>query len=137
MVIINQPTTLVKVGIFNKDLGDAVKKFSEKLVYFPIGLGNTNKYSFFKECESPYWLTVCQQKDKQDTSFGYNSHLTVTSYSTNRNQEIADKFEDETGIKLDVSVPNGLKKHFQFLNIAFPIFEKDPKVAMSFLSNSS
>ncbi len=136
MVAINEPITLVRVGIFNGDLGEAVKKFSEKLVYLPMGLGNTNKYSFFKECEIPYWLTVCQQKDKQDTSFGYNSHLTVTSYLNKRNKEIADKFEDETGIKLDVPVPEDLNKHFQFLNIAFPILEKNPKAAMDFLSNS-
>jgi len=136
MVRLNEPITLVKVGIFNGDLAETVKKFSEKLVYFPIGFGNTNKYSFFKECENPYWLTVCQQKDKDDNSFGYNSHLTVTSCSTNRNQEIADKFEKETSIRLDVQVPSGLEKHFQFLNIAFSIFEKNPKAAMGFLSNS-
>ena len=133
MVKITEPETLTRMGVFNRDLGEAVKKFSERLVYLPAGLGNTNKYILFKEENDPYLLIASQQKDKILSPSGYNTILTITSYSDKFNQEVAGKFEKETEIKLNAQVPDSWKAFYQYMNLAFQAFEKNPKAAMIFL----
>ena len=76
---------------------------------------------------------VSQQRDRQTTSFGYNVLLTVTSYSDSRNQQVADKFENETGIDLSIDVPEPLKRQFAMMGLSFQVFEKNPKEAMAIL----
>ncbi len=127
------PQTLVRAGRFDNSLEEAVKKFEEPLTNVQIGLGNTVKYAVFKEAEEPYLLMISQQKDKQTSDGGYNVLLTVTSYSDSRNQQVADKFENETGIDLSINVPETLKKHFAMMGLSFQVFEKSPKEAMAFL----
>ena len=125
------PQTLVRAGRFDSPLEEAVKKFEEPLTKVPMGLGNTVKYATFKESEESYLLMVSQQRDRQTTSFGYNVLLTVTSYSDSRNQQVADKFENETGIDLSIDVPEPLKRQFAMMGLSFQVFEKNPKEAMA------
>ena len=68
---------------------------------------------------------------------GYNTLLSVTSYSDKRNKDVADKFENETGISLRVNVPSFLEEMFSSLGLTFPIFEKNPSKAMEFLKRMS
>jgi hypothetical protein len=129
------PRTLLKVGNYGNSLEDAVKRFSVKLEYISFGLGNTVKYARFEEDIEPYLLIVSQQKHKLLTPPGYNVILTITSYSDIRNQEVAKKFSDQTGIPLDLEVPDILKTslRLEIMNRAFEAFEKNPKEAMSIL----
>lgn len=133
MIYYKIPETLVRVGIFNKSLEDTVKKFREPLINVKLGLGNTVKYATFNETEGPYLLMVSQQKDKLVAPLGYNVILTITSYSNLRNKELSDQFERETGINLNLEVPEQLKEQFSIMNMSFQVFEKNPKVAMGVL----
>lgn len=128
----NKPKTLVRVGAFNEDLGDVVNKFDENIFPIPFGLGNTVKYGLFNEKES-YLLMVSQQKEKLKFR-GYNVVLSITSYSEERNKQIAREFENSTGPDLNVKVPDFLKETTEFLEMGFKVFEKDPKRAMEALS---
>lgn len=130
------PQTLVKVGKYDSPLEVAVRNFSEQLEHISFGLGNTVKYVMFKETEEPYLLMVSQQKDRLVTPPGYNLILTVTSYSDVRNQEIAQQFSKQTGIPLDINIPEQLKKHFAMMNLTFSAFEKNPREAISILRPS-
>lgn len=132
-MIYKPPQTLVRVGRFDNSLEEVVKNFHEKLEPIPFGLRNTVKYATFKEAEEPYLLIVSQQKDRLTTSIGYNTILTATSYSDRKNKEVAEQFEQETGISLDIKVPEQLRRHFRLMNMSFQVFEKNPKAAMNIL----
>ncbi len=127
------PQTLVRLGRFDNPLEEAVKKLSEPLTNVPLGLGNTVKYATFKEATEPYLLIVSQQKDKLLAAPGHNVILTVTSYSDSRNQQVADQFENETGIDLSIGVPEQLRRLSAIIGMSFLVFEKDPRAAMQFL----
>ena len=129
----NIPQTLVRVGRFDNSLEEAVRGFGESLESIPIGLGNTIKYVIFKEATKPYLLIVSQQKKRLVSSPGYNVILTVTSYSNSRNQQVAEQFEKETHIDLDVEVPEWLKRNSVIINRSFQVFEKNPQAAMNVL----
>lgn len=130
-MINNIPQTLVKVGRYDKGLDEAVKTFQERLEHISFGLGNTIKYAFYKTI-NPYLLMVSQQKDLILTS-GYNTMLTVTSYSHSINREVTEKFERETGISLNVGVPEYLMKNRWLCDATFLEFGKNPRGAMDFL----
>ncbi len=132
-MVYKTPKTLVRVGRFNNPLENAVKKCAEPLTYIPLGLENTVKYALFKEAEEPYLLMVSQQKDRIITAAGYNTILTISSYSDLINQRVADKFEKETEIDLSVDVPEQLKKLFALMGMSFQVFEKNPQAAMAVL----
>ncbi len=129
----NIPQTLVRVGRFDNPLEEAVRSFGESLEPVPIGLGNTVKYATFKEAAEPYLLMVSQQKDRLVSPSGYNVILTVTSYSEQRSQQVAEQFERETEIDLNVDVPEWLKRNSAMMGISFQVFEKNPQAAMAVL----
>jgi|SRR3989344_4404814 len=124
------PQTLVRVGRYDNPLEDAVKRFGEPLTNVPVGLGNTVKYSTFKEAQEPYLLMVSQQKDRLVTVAGYNVILIVTSYSDKRNQKVAEQFEKETQMDLSVEVPEWLKRNSTIMGMSFQVFEKNPQADM-------
>ena len=137
MVSIPQiPQTLVKIGRYDLSLEEAVKKFSEPSHSTPFGSGNTIKYATFKSCERPYLLMISQQKDKILHPAGYNIIVTATSYYSSINQEAVNQFQRETGIDLNIPVPNFLIKQSYSINLCFSAFEKDPETAMNFLRGS-
>ena len=127
------PQTLVKVGNCKSNLEDAVKDFSEELKPVPFGLENTVKYAIFKEAKESYLLMVSQQKDKLINSAGYNTMLTISSYSDSINQQVADRFEKETGMYLSIKVPEYLRRQFAIFGMSFQAFEKNPKAAMAII----
>lgn len=126
--------TLVKAGLYDNPLEKAVNNFPEQLKKVSVGLGNTIKYATFKDAGEPYLLMVSQQKDKLVSPAGYNVLLTITSYSDSRNHEIADQFEKETGINLDIEVSEQLKRFYEMIGMSFKFFEKDPKKVMDILT---
>jgi len=126
--------TLVKAGLYDNPLEKAVNNFPEQLKKVSVGLGNTIKYATFKDAGEPYLLMVSQQKDKLVSPAGYNVLLTITSYSDLRNHEIADQFEKETGINLDIEVSEQLKRFYEMIGMSFKFFEKDPKKVMDILT---
>ena len=135
-MIKNSPQTLVRVGRYDKGLDDAVRGFRERLEPISFGLGNTVKYAFYQEGDSPYFLMVSQQLDRIVTPAGYNVILTVTSYAPSRNRDITEQFERETGISLNVTVPEQLKKNIWMCDATFLEFGKNPRASMNFLKGN-
>jgi len=133
MVSIKTPRTLVKLGRYDDSLEEAVRKCSEPLTNVLVGLGSTVKYAVFKEATEPYLLMVSQQKDGIVTAPGYNVLLTVASYSDLRNQQVTTQFEKETGINLNIEVPEQLRRQFEMVSLSFQVFEKNPRAAMAVL----
>jgi hypothetical protein len=133
MVSFREPQTLVRAGYYPGELEEAVKNLHEKLFQAKSVLGNTVQYATFNKNE-PYLLIVSQQIQKlQNPATGHNTLLTITSYSENTNTKAADSFEEETGITLDIPVPDWLMANYNTLNLSFHIFEKNPELAMAFL----
>lgn len=137
MVAINkpEPETLVRIGRYDSPLAVAVKKSFEKLEQTNLGLGNTVKYLTFNRENEPYLLTVAQQKNMApDSITGHNTLLCVVSYSDKLNKDVADYFEEETGMQLNMDVPDYIKQTLKETSIeAFREFEEDPEGAMKFL----
>lgn len=133
MIKATEILTYVRAARFDNPLEEAVKGFSEELTNVTTGLGNTVKYSFFKKSDEPYLLMVSQQKDRVPNAAGYNVLVTVTSFSDLLDQHIAEKFQREIGILLNISVPESIKKHFELMNLSFPVFLDNPEAAMAAL----
>ena len=133
MYIKSTPQTLTRAGRFDNPLEEAVKGFTEPLELITFGLGNTVKYAVFKEAEEPYLLMVSQQKDRLTTPAGYNVLLTITSYSDKKNKQVAEQFENETRIPLNIAVPEWMKEQNQIINLSFQVFAKNPRAAMAVL----
>lgn len=133
MVSLNQPQTLVKVGVFNGDLEEAVRKFNPNIESLSLGLGNTNKFAIFDTISEPYLFIIAQQKNKIINPEGYNTSLSITSNKWKTNLQVYENFKDLSEISLEIEPPEYFKQNVQIINLAFPIFEKNPNVAMSFL----
>lgn len=56
MVYIPQAQTLLKLGRYDGSLEEVVRRYSEPLQPFNIGLGNTIKYTLFKKGKQPYFF---------------------------------------------------------------------------------
>lgn len=84
-----------------------------------FGLGNTVKYAFLGENPDSYLLMVSQQKERRLSPLGYNVILSVTSRSSDRNREIADQFEEETGMDLSLRVPESLQSQMDLISRLF------------------
>ena len=133
MVSLRKPTTLVKTGIFNGDLESSVKKFNSNIEYLTLGFGNTNKYAIFDNIREPYLFIIAQQKDKIINPNNYNTSLSITSNVWEKNLQVYNEFKDFSGISLEVEPSEWFKQNLNMLNLVFPIFEKNPKVAMEVL----
>jgi len=133
MVADRTPETLVRYGRYDSSLADAVGKCHQPLVPITSELGNTIQYAFFQDGREPYLLMMSQQKDRLVGPLGYNVVLTITSYSDKTNSQVADRFERETAIKLNIRVPEELKSNFTLMGLIFPLFEKNPREAMEAL----
>jgi len=134
MVYFRQSETLVKIGVLNDDLRDAVRKYHEELEKGKSVLGVAVQYVVFNpsDNQTPYLLIVSQSKDRSiHHQLGHNCILTVTSYSDSVNKEVATGFERETGISLDLTVPNCFRRAYQSLNSLLYDFENDPDLAMA------
>ena len=127
------PQTLVKSGRYDYPLEEAVKKFREKLEPIAEILGNTVKYATFNQSQEPYLLIVSQQKHRLVTPLGYNVLLTIASRSEQRNKEISDQFELDTGIDLCIEIPESLRRMYDIIGMTFMVFERNPIVAMDIL----
>jgi hypothetical protein len=127
------PRTLVRVGRYDNHLEEAVARLSVPLNKVSGGLGNTVKYFTFNRTQNPYLLMVSQQKDKILSPSGYNVMLSVTSYSDLMNHEVANRFERESGIDLDVDVPEQVKRQFELLSIAYGVLKNNPGAERDFL----
>jgi len=137
MVLFELPQTLVRLGRFDGPLEEAAGKFREPLAPILLSLGNTVQYAFFKACENPYFLMVSQSIDKMTIPPGYNTILTVTSHSDERNREVAGRFESETGLCPNLNVPGLLQSQLNDTGECFKVFEKEPYAAMRFLRKGS
>tara|TARA_Y100000310_G_C20232317_1_gene600816 strand:+ start:210 stop:623 length:414 start_codon:yes stop_codon:yes gene_type:complete len=133
MVMARTIQTLIKVGRYDDSLESAIINFEEPLTSVCVGSDITIKYATFKEGREPYLLMVSQARDRSLTPPGYNVMLTVTSYLDSVNREVYEQFQTETGIDLSVDVPEWLKASSTMMELSFPVFEKNPKLAMSVL----
>ena len=103
--------SLVRIGVFNGFLERAVKRFSDKMLIVPTPLNNI-QYASFNKLEKPYLIWISKQNNGEITFPGYNTILTITSFSYDLNIRLQNKFQRETGIKLDVEVPENLRVEY-------------------------
>ena len=105
MVALNIPITLIKVSEMHRDLGEVIKSSNLSFIKSPVGSPLNGKYACLKE--DKYIVVASKNLKGVNLDYGYNFILTVTSYSNEQNEKIANDFQDETGI--------GLKKAPKFL----------------------
>lgn len=134
--MIKQPTTIVRTGIFNGNLEEAVKQFNPNVEYISLGLGNTDKWGVFESGEKSYLFIIARQKDKIISQYGYNTSMSITSYGDKTNEEVEKIFVEKSNIILDIEPPEWFKQSLQMMNLTFPVFEKNPELAMRFLKQA-
>lgn len=131
MVSEKPPRTLVRAGIYAGELSEAVAESSVGLREVTFSLGNVVKYVAYDSGKEPHLTIVSQQIDKKLSPGGYNTQLSVTSFSDSRNEQVANRFERETGMNFVIGSPKGLVALMQNLNFMFPIFLKGPEAALA------
>ena len=135
-----QPKTLEKVGIFIRDLEEALKRFDSDIQQIPIGIVDIYKYAVYREKPAPYFLMISQ---KQEIAFEeHNISLTITSDSDELNQKIYKKFRQKTGINSKDAQPTPyLEIEYlgtELLGISFLAFKKSgEKAVMDSLKKSN
>ena len=126
--------TLAKAGVFHDVLENAIRSYSRPLGRVEVDtFGNSVKYFTYKPGTGEYLLMVSQQNDGKLSTWGYNVLFTVTSYHDARNEQIARRFEKETGIPLNVKVPDELQRFYAAMSLPFEVFERKPEIAKMFL----
>ena len=98
MVSLNIPITLIKVSKMHMDFGEVIKSSNLSFVKSPIGSPLNEKYACLKEDD--YIVVASKNLKGVNLKYGFNLILTVTSYSNEQNEKIANDFQDETGIEL-------------------------------------
>jgi len=124
--------TLTRAGNFEGDLEIAVKRFSLDCVQLIDPLNISTKYGLYDEREEPYLLIISKSKYGKHSVYGYNTILTVTSESVEKNREVARSFEEKTGIRLK-EAPEQLSRIMQGISLSFQICRKYGKIAMEVL----
>lgn len=132
MVSRTKPQTLVKIATFEGDLEEAVMRFDRQMFKIDFGLGNTFKYAQFYKGKEPCLVMVSQARPGFESE-GYNSMLSVTSYSESKSKVIAKRFEDKTGIRYR-RAPVSLRRLMSAMNDSFQSVEKDPDKLMKYLA---
>ncbi len=80
------------------DFGEVIKSSNLSFVKSPIGSPLNEKYACLKEDD--YIVVASKNLKGVNLKYGFNLILTVTSYSNEQNEKIANDFQDETGIEL-------------------------------------
>jgi hypothetical protein len=132
------PRTIVRAGVLSEDLERVMVRTGLPFNPCGFGLGNTVKYVVIGEetpISGPYLLFAVQQKDKIIGPSGNNFHYSVTSYSNQRNQEVACDFEKKIGIACNIRQNPGFVQAVEgWMNLSFPIFLRCPKEAINVLN---
>ena len=133
--------TLAKTGRFDGCLEEKVRMFRKPMTQVLAGARGTLNYAAYspssKDCENSYFLLVSQHTGSVATFLGYNAVLTVTSYSKDINKIMSNVFESDTGISLNLNVPDSLKDYQNKLGFCLKLFERDSIRAMHILRNCS
>ena len=127
------PVTLVRAGFLDSPLMERVSASTVPLVPIRSMVGNTDQYGAFVQDNPHYLLMVSQQRDRIRNTYGSNLALTVTSRSHTKNEAVARRFLQETGLDLSLSVPEAVRSMYQGIAMAFLVLEKKPEQAMAVL----
>ncbi len=92
------------------------------------------KYFLYgKSSISPYALMI-SHNSRKDNPNAYNTTLTVASEYESRSLDVAEKFQTEAGIRLDIPVPEPLKVFYSGLGKLLGGFLDDQVMARTILS---
>lgn len=105
-VLRKHPQALVRIGRYDLDIAEAIQKSSERLEIMEKSNGRV-KYGVFRQSSDPY-LIIVEQKKEVCIGKEHNIEVTVSSNSKFKNQIIAERLIRETGISLDLPVPEAL-----------------------------
>lgn len=113
MVNYNIPITLTRVSKIDRDLGGVVKSSNIAFSELPAGNPLNKKYVYLNE-KDKYAIMVSKNQEGVNPDHGYNFILTITSYSNEQNEKIANNFQDETGIELK-KAPKNLEERMNLM----------------------
>ncbi|MEK6882291.1 MAG: hypothetical protein AABY22_21915 [Nanoarchaeota archaeon] len=94
------PETLVRGAIYNEDIEKVLYNFDERFERLDSMLGNTIPFGLYSRVPEPYFILISQQKDRWVSEFGYNVLLSITSESSELNENLFNKLKERT--KLDL-----------------------------------
>ncbi len=119
MVELTDPKTWIRVANFEGNFREAVLRFDKRLTAVQ---GETSEiYLIFDEKEN-YLLMV--SKDNYQRSDRYNLVFTLSSRSSDKNNNLTEKFEKQTGIRLRKE--DSLDFYRSICNKAFSMYEHNP-----------
>ena len=99
MVKLNIPITLTRVSEIDRDLGEVVKSSNIAFSELPLGDPLNKKYAYLDK-KDKCMVMVSKNLEGVNPDYKYNFILTITSYSNEQNEKIANNFQDETKIEL-------------------------------------
>ncbi len=137
MIFFDKPRTLARIGKFDGFFGESVRRFREPIVRVLFDLGETLNYASFRKGKNPYFLMASQNIGGGAFSLGHNVVLTVTSYSDEWNERVADGFDSDTGISLSKCHPEDLRDYCNHMQACFKMLEKNPNMAREILKTYS
>ena len=130
MAIIECPVTLTRVGDFNGDFYERVRRFSTEVLPLPSIQPSLKKYGLFDDSNPPYLLIVSNSQPQMRPD--YNVILTVTSESAEHAVKVADYFSRRSEIPLR-EAPSDLQRLMGGINSCFGVFKKNPRQAIEAL----
>ena len=126
--------TLTRVGKFEGNFGEAVKRFSPNFVRLTDPLDISEKYGLYEDNQAAYFLMVSKGRHGEHPVYHYNTILTVTSESKERNEEVARAFEEKTKLSLRAA-PDSLARMMQEMDGPFSVLKRHGEKALEFLKD--
>ena len=117
---------LVRIGWFNGNLEETVKKFKSDFSKAPGLLPNLTRFVAYEPNPINYLVFISHDSQKKfDDEQDYNLGLTIVSRIPSYNERILSDFIAKTGIPNLREPPSPeLRRLFGFINYAFPVFER-------------
>ena len=93
-----QTPHIVRLGWFNGDLGESVKRYSSRFMKISASLSSLNKFIMYDEIPNPYLILISHDIGRKFTKGDYNLGLTIASDDSSYNERILSDFRSKTGI---------------------------------------
>jgi hypothetical protein len=131
MVYFNEPITLTGISEYSGDLEDAIDRFN--FTWEKIGKDSVSvSFCLYDKNPYPYLLLASQRTDGKLTE-GFNFIWSVTSYLSDMNAQIKEKFELKTGINLIKTPPEYHNFMDNIGKLFLPKFEESEEGALRLL----
>lgn len=120
---------LARIGMYKGRFGEDVRKFSTEFMELETPMDTGEKFGLYDTKDIPYLIVVAHAvRGKMNSVYRFNTCLLVASDIEEKVTEVADEFQEKTGINLR-DAPPGLANELNEIGLrlvfnSFKIFGK-------------